>query len=280
MSLLLSLFLLVFIPLSGLCGEFEHPLELFDEGNYRQAIKRCKTIIRENPDGKDLGLMWQLVGRSFEKLGKPAGAVEPYIEALKNSVDEAGLAFAWRRLRAIADYHYSRAGSRRFGRGDYVYASEVLTKMVETCPYHNEAGHLRLKIGLCAMECGDFDKAITELKEVVDNCKGKSVIEKAVFHLGASYFKKSLPWPYDQSATEAGVSYFSLLEERFPESPLLPEAGDMKTILVERKAEKLYHTAEFYRKSEKENASSIYLRQLLNKYPATSWGRLAKNPNG
>ncbi len=268
----LSLILLFSTPLPGLCDELS-PIELFDRGDFKRAVKRCRVGIKENSGSENIAKMHLLIGRSFEKLGKPSDAAESYVEVLKSSAGEANFAFAWERLKAIVDYYYEKAGSKRFGGGDYTYASDTLQKMVELAPYHSETGSLRLKIGLCAIKCGDFSKAIIELKGVVDGYKGKPVREEALFQLGTAYFKESLPWQYDRSATEKGISVFNMFEADYPKSRLLSESEKMRTALIEREAEKLYRTAEFYKESGKENASFVYRRQLLDRYPQTNWGR-------
>jgi outer membrane protein assembly factor BamD len=166
----------------------------------------------------------------------------------------------------------------------------------------------RFEVALKMFNKGDYFRARTQFKIITLNHPGSSVVDKAQFYLAESHFKmkeyllaaeeykkllrlyprsdlvddaqfkvalcyfKLSPKPsLDQDYTFKAIQELQRFLEDFPESELVPEAGEKLKQLRDKLAKKEYDNATIYRKMAYYESALIYYDSVLNNYYDTKY---------
>lgn len=95
--------------------------------------------------------------------------------------------------------------------------------------------------------------------------------DDAYFELAVSYYKESPPYYLDQSLLKKAYEKFETFELKYPDSKWQPEAEKYKQKCIDRFVKKELATAKLYIKLGRPKPATIYLEDILNKYPENSF---------
>ena len=99
--------------------------------------------------------------------------------------------------------------------------------------------------------------------------------ENVDFKIGMSYYNMSPRYKLDQTYTRQAVENFRLFNSRYADSERAEEAVEYIDELREKLARKQYSAAEFYMRTNRYLAATVYHDIIIDEYPETSWAEQA-----
>lgn len=94
---------------------------------------------------------------------------------------------------------------------------------------------------------------------------------EALFRAGRAYERMSLRPELDQRDTQRALTIFERLLAEYPGSDFAEQTRERRDRLIDKLAEKAFLNAEFYFDHEEYEAAEIYLVELIERFPRTSW---------
>lgn len=98
---------------------------------------------------------------------------------------------------------------------------------------------------------------------------------EAEYKTALSYYKQSPRFKLDQTATKKALERFQLFINRYPDSDYVQKAANRIDELRTKLAHKSYEAAQFYIRTEKYEAATIYLDLTIDQYPESKWAEKA-----
>lgn len=99
--------------------------------------------------------------------------------------------------------------------------------------------------------------------------------EEGEFKRALCYYKQSPRYKLDQTPTKKAIEYFQLFNNRYPDSEYVMESAKKIDELRSKLAHKTYEAAEFYLRTERYLAATIYYDLTIDQYPETEWAEKA-----
>ncbi|NBC66861.1 MAG: outer membrane protein assembly factor BamD [Bacteroidetes bacterium] len=97
----------------------------------------------------------------------------------------------------------------------------------------------------------------------------------ANFKEALSYYHLSPRYKLDQSYTRQAIELFRLFNSRYPDSDLVEESSEKIAELRSKLARKKYEAAQFYIRTDRYKAGTVYHDQIIDQYPETKWAEQA-----
>ncbi len=89
------------------------------------------------------------------------------------------------------------------------------------------------------------------------------------------YYQQSPRYRLDQSATARAIELFQLFNNKYPNSEFVLESAAKIDELRNKLARKNYEAAEFYLRTDRFLAATVYYDQTIDKYPESIWAERA-----
>jgi len=89
------------------------------------------------------------------------------------------------------------------------------------------------------------------------------------------YYQQSPRYRLDQSATRQAIELFQLFNTNYPNSEFVLEAAEKIDELRSKLARKAYESGNFYLRTRRYLAASIYYDQTIDQYPESKWAEEA-----
>jgi len=91
------------------------------------------------------------------------------------------------------------------------------------------------------------------------------------FKAALSYYNLSPRYNLDQSNTRQAIERLRLFNSRYPNSERTAEASEMIDELRSKLARKKFEAAQFYMRTNRYNAATVYHDLVIDRYPETIW---------
>lgn len=95
--------------------------------------------------------------------------------------------------------------------------------------------------------------------------------ETVDFKQALSYYNLSPRYNLDQTNTRQAIERFRLFNSRYPDSELVAESSDYIVELRTKLARKKYEAAQFYMRTNRFSAATVYHDLVIDRYPETVW---------
>lgn len=99
--------------------------------------------------------------------------------------------------------------------------------------------------------------------------------ELADFKAAVSYYNMSPRYKLDQTYTREAIERFRLFVSRHPDSERVSEASEHIDELRNKLARKKYEAANFYMRTERFQAATVYHDVVIDQYPESKWAERA-----
>ncbi|MBL7170973.1 MAG: outer membrane protein assembly factor BamD [Candidatus Omnitrophica bacterium] len=262
--------------------QYEWGMRLLDLGEYNQAIKKFKHLIKKFPESPYAARSQCAIGLAYEKKGKIGKAIEEYHKVSESypysSEEVAKVIEAEYRLGNLL---LNREGGDTWQKiatfeGNYERAALVFEQAIKISPFNKRAPEMQYKSGDAYFKAKKYEEAITEYNKVLETYADSEWVDEAVFKLGFTAETQGLGTLYDQVKTEEAITWYSRYLKEYPEGEKAGEAKERMGNLLDRKFQKIYETGEYYEKEGEKESALIYYRRILKDFPGSTCAEKAR----
>ncbi len=100
-------------------------------------------------------------------------------------------------------------------------------------------------------------------------------LQEVEYKRAVCYYMQSPRYRLDQSSTNRAIELFQLFNSKYPDSEFVLESAQRIDELRNKLARKSYESAEFYLRTERFLAATIYFDQTIDQYPESAWSERA-----
>lgn len=259
--------------------QFEWAEKFRREGDFEKAIREHRKLIKHYPNSEYAPKSYFSLGEIYEKLGKYERAFEEYQKIIDNYPDSDLIFSAVERQYEIVEKLLKKKTFKLFRFpifGSEEAKIEKLKKVIENDPYNREAGERYKKLAELYIKSRKYDEAKKIFEKIKKEFPDTELEEEADYYiLKIEYL--SIP----KRSTD--IEPFEKLEEKienflklYPESKYASELKKIKNEIRKEGAKRLYEIARFYERTKKVKAAEIYYRKIIEKFPESEYGKIAK----
>lgn len=95
--------------------------------------------------------------------------------------------------------------------------------------------------------------------------------EEVEYKLALCFYEQSPRYRLDQTPTRRAIQLFQLFNTKYPDSELVVESAARIDELRNKLARKAFEAGEFYLRTDRYVAASIYFDQVVDQYPESDW---------
>lgn len=117
----------------------------------------------------------------------------------------------------------------------------------------------------------DYENAVVEYRFLIQNFPESPYLDDAHYKLGLTYYKASPAYYLDQKRTEDALKIIDRFIIRFPESGWIDDAKKLKAKCLDKLSKKELENGKLYYKLGHFESAEIYLNDLLESYPSSSY---------
>ena len=239
--------------------QFNWAMGYFDEQDYKKAISEFKKLVNKFPKAEYAAEATYYIAASYEKL-------KNYYKAFKTYQSVIVTYPLTGRMEEIAERQYLIA-EILFNKKKFEQAAEIFSKTLANAPYSKVSDVAQYKAGLCYLKLRSFSEARDEFAKVIENYGFSPYVDDADFQSGFCSFKiSSVIKDYDEELLTKAIEDLDYFLRKYPTSEYVPEAESLLNKLNHEKAKKLFSTARFYEKQNKDFAALKYYETLLYTY--------------
>lgn len=99
--------------------------------------------------------------------------------------------------------------------------------------------------------------------------------QEVEYKLAMCFYKQSPRYRLDQTPTERAIQLFQLFNTKYPDSEYVVESAARIDELRNKLARKSFEAGEFYLRTDRYLAASIYFDQVVDQYPESKWSEEA-----
>ena len=245
-----------------------------DQGNCNKAMAEFKKLIKVYPRAKEAPEAEFFIGQCLEEINKPYEAYQAYQLVIdkypfsERAAQIVGLEYT------IANHLLENKGRSKWaevvvGSDDRVI--EIFRTIIKDAPYGKYAAISQYKIGLYLKEKGQYQEARDEFEKTMNDYPNSEWAQASKFQIAMADTSRASDAQHEQKVTGVAMEEFNEFVKSHPESQLTPQAKDQMVRLKEKEAENSFVIAKFYEKQKNLKASRIYYKEVISKYPDTSW---------
>ena len=148
----------------------------------------------------------------------------------------------------------------------FAYLKEVQIRYTYS-PY---AALAELRTGDVFFQRGDYEQAAIEYEEFLKRHPGHREAPYATYRLALSYYKEIKSPDRDPTGTRQALQWFNTFVEKYPDSPLVPDAREKIIKCRNRLAKREIYIGNFYSKRDNYKAAADRYKIVVNDYSDTS----------
>ncbi len=258
--------------------QYDWAMSFFTAKDYPRAVAEFEKLVKHYGNSECASEAQYYAGLSYEEQGKYYFAFESYQKVVEEYPHSARLEEVIEREFHIGNIYLAKTHSKLLG-SDIMApidrAIEIFRKVVENVPYGPYADKAQYRLGLAYKKAEYYEEAIIAFQKLVDEYPQSPLAEKARYELASCAYRASLKPAYDSESTEKAVAAFKDFVEANRDGELEREADETLTRLVDNLAEKLFSIARFYEHQKHYRSALVYYREVLQKYPKSSFATAA-----
>lgn len=162
-------------------------------------------------------------------------------------------------------------GMRLFEKGKYFDAKTQFRIITLSYSGSTIADKAQFYLGECHFNMKEYILSASEYERLIKVYPSSEYVDDAKFKLGLSYFKLSPKPQLDQEYTLQSITHFQEFLEDYYTSALVPQVEKYLLQARNKLANKIYASAEIYRKMKYYNAAIIYYNKVIEEYYDTSF---------
>jgi outer membrane protein assembly factor BamD (BamD/ComL family) len=259
--------------------QYEWARGLYEVKDYKKAVSEYAKITKHFPHS-DYAPKGQLgLAESYEGMGEYYKAIQAYQKLFDTYPSYAETGTIIERQYRIANLFFE--GHKRKILGVEILPSgeqaiEIYKKVVDNAPYGPQGEAAQYKIGECYKKLGKYAEAKEAFESGIRQYPDGEYADTARFQIALCTVKESKKAVYDQQATDQAIAEFKEFIRSHPQSKSVDEAKTMIGELLDRKAEKSFHIANFYQSRGEIASAKVYYQEVITQYPESSYATTAK----
>lgn len=179
---------------------------------------------------------------------------------------------ASKKLRANASLEDRMAeGVRLFEKGNYFDAKTQFRIVTLSHSGSLIADKAQFYLAECHYNMKEYILSASEYERLIKVYPSSDYVDDAKYKLGMSYYKLSPKYALDQEYTLQSIAHFQEFLEDYHTSDLVPEVEKYLLEARHKLAEKVYASAEIYRKMAYFNSAKIYYNKVMEEYYDTEF---------
>ncbi len=260
--------------------QFDWAFNLYQEKEYSKAAGEFDKLVFNYPNSKYAPSALYYRGICLEKMNYYYEAYCSYDKILR-------MYPTFENIREIIKREFNigegfLGGEKRKIMGMKMFPSlecaiEIFESIAENAPFSEYGVKSQFNVGVALKKDKKYMQAKEAFEKVILNYPDSETVEKAKFEIADCSFQASQQPEYEQTATRQAIDEFSqLLKDETQDKSLTQEVQKRLLTLQEKDAEHLYHIARFYERIRKYEAAGIYYKEIIDKYPQTSFAAKAE----
>jgi outer membrane protein assembly factor BamD len=158
-----------------------------------------------------------------------------------------------------------------FKKKDYNKAINRFKRVVFRYPGSKWTEEAQYRLGNCHFLQKDYASAEIEYEFFIQSYPRSRFTDNATFELAVCCFKQSAPYYLDQATTKKAYQKFQSFIRKYPESEFVDEAKEYVQKCIDKFVRKDLESAKLYKKMGKIESAILYLKDIQEKYPETSY---------
>lgn len=167
------------------------------------------------------------------------------------------------------------AALKLFEKGDYFEAKTQFRILTLSNSGSMIADKAQFYLAECHFNMKEYILSASEYERLLKVYPSSEYTDDAKFKIGLSYYKLSPKSGLDQDYTEQAIIHFQEFLEDYHSSDLAPEVEKYLQQARNKLAEKIYLSADLYRKMGYYQASNIYFNKVIEEYYDTDFAALS-----
>jgi len=255
--------------------QLEYAQSFRDQGNCKKAMAEYKKLIKAYPRAKEAPEAEFFTGQCLEDMVKPYEAYQAYQLVIdkypfsERAAQIVGLEYN------IANHLLENKGRSKWAQvvvGSDDRVIEIYRTIIKDAPYGKYAAISQYKIGLYLKEKGMYQEARDEFEKTMNDYPQSEWAQASKFQIAMADTSRASDAQHEQKVGSIAMDEFNEFVKAHPDSQLTPQAKEQMLILKTKQAENSFVIAKFYEKQKNLKAARIYYKEVLQKYPDTSWG--------
>ena len=245
------------------------------QGNCKKAMAEYKKLIKAYPRAKEAPEAEFYTGQCWEDMVNPYEAYKAYQLVIdkypfsERAAQIVGIEYN------IANHLLENKGRSKWAQvvvGSDDRVIEIFRTVIKDAPYGKYAAISQYKIGLYYKEKGMYQEARDEFEKTMNDYPESEWAQAAKFQIAMADTDRASDAQHEQKVGSIAMDEFNEFVKAHPDSQLTPQAKEQMLILKTKQAENGFVIAKFYEKQKNLKAARIYYKEVLQKYPDTSWG--------
>lgn len=169
-------------------------------------------------------------------------------------------------------YAKSRALFENEKWSDAAYGFDLITRVGRGTDYAEQAQFL---LAESYYNDGQYILAASEYERYISYYPQNEQREEVEYKRALCYYQQSPRYRLDQTPTGRAIELFQLFNTKYPDSEYVIESAEKIDELRNKLARKNYEAGEFYLRTDRFLAATIYYDQTIDQYPESVWAERA-----
>lgn len=259
--------------------QYEWAMSFYSAKDFTRAGTEFEKLVKNYEYSEYASKAQYYVGLCYENRGKYYSAFQNYQKAIENFPHSENIDEIIAREYNIGNIYMAKISPKLMGTDimpPLDRAIEIYKKVAENAPFGRLAPEAQFRQGEALKKAERYDEAIEAFQKVVDEYGDSPFYDKAKYEVAFCAYKSSLKPAYDAAPTEKAVKAFRDFTDANSDQELSKIADITIQRLKDKGAEKSFETAKFYESIKQYGSAVIYYRDIIKRFPDSSFTPEAK----
>ncbi|PIQ85143.1 MAG: hypothetical protein COV74_10145 [Candidatus Omnitrophica bacterium CG11_big_fil_rev_8_21_14_0_20_45_26] len=258
---------------------FQQARQFMEQKDHGRAIEEFRNLIRKYPSAWNASEAQYYIGLSYEQQADYRNAAEAYQKLVDHYPQSQHVQEVIERLYQIGNLYLEGGKDKFIGiplLSRLPVAIQIFEHIVKVAPYGKYGDQAQFQLGTAYRKTGQYQSALDAFQKLIDQYATSSLAEEARYQLAETSYEFSKNATRDERAIDDAINNISDFLEQHPESSVTDKVKLLRQEIAERDAEKGYGIASYYESQNQLESAALYYEDVVNRYPDTSAGRLAR----
>jgi len=213
---------------------------------------------------------------SYKKAGHKGKEFDSLQKIVKNYPSKINFSEVIDRQFAIGDAYYHGYKDPAFWSLRFIpfltgknRMQEIYEAAIKHAPYAPSGAMARLRLAVHYLKSSDNEKALEMLREIIRCFPDTEAARFAMLELGNALSEMSLTGDGDEKYYNEAISVLQEFRKKYPDLSENEWVTQCENNVRSACAQRLYQVAEFYHKEGQDNSATVYLLDVMRRFPDT-----------
>ena len=162
-----------------------------------------------------------------------------------------------------------------YEKGKFFKAQAQFQGLIYSFPGQTFIDTAQYYLGMSLFNMENYPEAVGEFRRLLATYPISPFADDAQFQLSMCHYEQSPKYSRDPDETFRAIDEFTEFLNRYPQSPLVPEARDRINEMYDKLARKLFKNGELYLKLNAYEPALLYFDMIRDNYSGTEWAEYA-----